>query len=949
MKLVKLHILLHIILFFFIGNKLVAQTTLTGTVTDASNGDPLIGASIFIAATEEGTVTDFDGAFSLKSKLSLPITIEVSYVGYEPQELVITENPDKLKIKLEDIGVLIEADITVKGQRISEKQKAAPLTVESLDILAIKETPSDNFYDGLGSLKGVDLTAASLGFKIINTRGFNSTSPVRSLQIIDGVDNQAPGLNFSLGNFLGSSELDVLKVDLIVGASSAYYGPNAFNGVISMETKNPFYSKGLSASVKGGERNLVETALRYADVINNKNGDPLVGFKFNFSYLRADDWVADNYDPVDNTQTGLSNPGRFDAVNIYGDEYSRFMDLDQEAASFNGNQGLGQWHRTGYQEIDLVDYGTRNIKANGAVHIRTAPNRLDESPELILSSSYGYGTTVYQGDNRFSLRDIQFYQHRLEYRKQNKFFLRFYMTQDDAGNSYDPYFTALKLQERARPNDEWALRYSNFWKNNYPDRMTELGYPELEFLTDENGAPIFDENGVPIVTFDFEAAEQWKLDFQDTLTQWHTNAELHANRAGGGFGAFLEPGTPEFQQAFDEITSARSNEEGGTKFFDQSALYHGHGEYNFQETFIDEIKVGANARLYTPVSEGTIFYDTADVRITNFEYGVYAGGKHQFSNDKITVSATIRMDKNQNFRYLFSPAASVVYKPRPNHYLRLSFSSGLRNPTLTDQYLNLNVGPAILAGNLNGVDSLITLPSLIDFFDTQRRDTLEFFNIDPVRPEQVRTFEVGYRATLFNQLYLDASYYFNIYDNFLGFRLGADTEFNQFGFPIQPIVYRYAANSNNQVTTQGFSIGLNYYFWDFFGLNGNYSWNRLNKVFEDDPIIPAYNTPEHKFNIGFSGRDIDWHIGNMHLRNFGFNINYKWIEGFLFEGSPQFTGFIPTYDLLDAQFNFKVEKINTTFKFGASNILNNLQFQTYGGPRIGRLAYASILYEWSKK
>ena len=73
-----------------------------------------------------------------------------------------------------------------------------------LDILAIKETPSANFYDGLGGFKGVDISTASLGFKIINTRGFNSTSPVRSLQIIDGVDNQAPGMNFSLGNFLGA-------------------------------------------------------------------------------------------------------------------------------------------------------------------------------------------------------------------------------------------------------------------------------------------------------------------------------------------------------------------------------------------------------------------------------------------------------------------------------------------------------------------------------------------------------------------------------------------------------------------------------------------------------------------------------------------------------------------------------------------------------------------------
>jgi outer membrane receptor protein involved in Fe transport len=90
-------------------------------------------------------------------------------------------------------------------------------------------------------------------------------------------------------------------------------------------------------------------------------------------------------------------------------------------------------------------------------------------------------------------------------------------------------------------------------------------------------------------------------------------------------------------------------------------------------------------------------------------------------------------------------------------------------------------------------------------------------------------------------------------------------------------------------------------------------------------------------------------LGGLTLKNWGFNINYKWIEGFLFEGSPQFTGFIPSYDLLDAQINYHARSINTTFKLGASNVLNNLVFQTYGGPRVGRLAYFSLLYEWKKK
>ena len=179
----------------------------------------------------------------------------------------------------------------------------------------------------------------------------------------------------------------------------------------------------------------------------------------------------------------------------------------------------------------------------------------------------------------------------------------------------------------------------------------------------------------------------------------------------------------------------------------------------------------------------------------------------------------------------------------------------------------------------------------------------------------------------------------------MGYNIGIDAVFGNNGRPVNVDIFRYSANSTNEVTTQGFSIGLNYYFWDFFQFGGNYSWNKLNKSFEDDPIIPAFNTPEHKFNLSISGRNIQ----TRGPKNFGFKVNYKWIDGFLFEGSPQFTGFIPTYSLLDVQLNYFFPKADLTVKAGASNLLDNQQFQTYGGPRIGRLAYVSFLYEFKKK
>ncbi len=915
-------------------NAVEAQVVLKGKVLDQGTGEALIGANVIVKNDpDKGTVTDFDGTFDLKVD-RVPVTLSVSYIGYADQDYEVTTATQKIQIKMGEDAVTIDLGVEIKGQRVSDKQKAAPLTIESLDAIAIKQTASTDFYNGLGSLKGVDLTTASLGFTVINTRGFNSTSPVRSLQTIDGVDNQSPGLNFSLGNFLGASELDIQKVDLVVGASSAFYGPNAFNGVIAMETKNPFFHKGLSASVKVGERDLFETAVRFADIFKNKAGQSVVAYKLNFSYLRANDWEANNFNPVNdslpnnNIFLAKDNPGGFDAVNIYGDEYN----IRNNGTEFTASSGLNVFHRRGYEEIDLVDYNTRNIKAGAAFHIRTRPSKDFESPELILASNFGYGTTVYQGDNRFSLRGIQFFQHKIEYRKRDKFFIRAYATHEDAGDSYDPYFTALKMVEASGTNDAWQRAYEDYWtQNKVRDQLVAKGMSKDNLV-------------------------QWQRDNKEVLDKFHKEAQAYASSKNRTFNLnnFYEPGTARFDSLKNAITSRKNNNiENGTRFFDRSALFHVHGEYKFNTTFFKELTVGANGRMYRPNTAGTIFRDEIE-RITNSEFGVYGGASKEFGD--FTASIASRLDKNQNFDFLFSPAASIVWKPSENNYLRASFSSAIRNPTLSDQYLDLDVGPARLIGNLTGFDSLI----LLENFNQYRKNPLTPFvdkYIAPIRPEQVKTFEVGYRTTLFEKLFVDASYYYNIYTDFIGYQIGVkiptkkepffpgalDSFVNRQFTSLE--VFRIAANSDQIVNSQGFAIGLNYYFSKYYSLNGNYSYNNLVTNVNDD-IVPAFNTPRNKYNIGVSGRDIPLGSGKNTL---GFNVNYKWIQGFIFEGSPQFTGLVPTYDLVDAQVNYTIPKQHLTIKAGASNILNNLQFQTYGGPRIGRMAYLTITYDFKSK
>jgi len=920
----------------------MSQTTIKGVVNDGETNEELIGATVKIVNSTFGCVTDFNGEFTIKTKLELPFSIEISYIGYELKVVDVLDNRF-LKLKLESKDLQLKAVEVMGG--ISKKLKESPLSIESMDINDIKQTSATNFYEGLSHMKGVDMTSASLGFRVINTRGFNSTSPVRSLQIIDGVDNASPGLNFALGNFLGSSELDLMKVEIVSGASSAFFGPNAFNGVISMNTKNPFLFDGLSASVKLGERFMNEYAVRYAKVFKDDEGEDRFAYKLNLFYMNANDWEATNSNSVADLDTDESNPGSYDAVNRYGDENLSPI-LNNGVYGLNGipdpklisdYPGLGRYHRTGYWEKDIVDYDTENFKANAAFHYL-----FKNKTELVASSNFANGTTVYQGDNRFSLKDIKFFQNKIEIKKENNFFIRAYATHEDAGDSYDAVLTAFQLQNAATSDEDWDYLYKDYWRDNITDKIRDID-PNI------NWTPWYDpvtQTGYPADTAAINQILS-QPQYIDSLYVWHQQTAEYANTAYVPFGSesFYKVGTNRFDSLKNEITSKASVLNGGSKIVDQSALYHLHGEKTWDTDFC-KITLGGNGRIYTPKSGGSLFSDTGSNVIVNREYGGYFGIEKKFLSDQLMLKASLRIDKNQNFKFLPTPAVSLIYNLDDNNTIRATFTSAIRNPTLLNQYMYYNVGRAKLVGNINGYDSLVTIESLRTYtYSEFEEDSLEYFSVNPISPEKVKCLDIGYRGVINRKIYIDAGYYFNWYTNFIGFVTGADVFLDPFlGNPYILDVYRIATNSTERITTQGFSLGLNYYLDNQFTINANYSWNKLNQI-NDDPIIPAYNTPENKFNIGINGKEIDVSLFN--IGKISFNTNYKWVQGFIFEGSPQFTGEIPSYGLLDFQVTKQISKLDLAIKLGASNILNNEIIQVYGGPYIGRMAYLSLLFDFN--
>src|SRR5690554_4611017 len=281
--------ILSLLLLFFCGLT-YSQTTISGTVTD-DNSQPIPGANVIILGTSTGTVTDFDGNYVLTANQELPFTLQVSSVGFSTANQTITSNNQTVNFELKE-GTSLD-EVVISASRTLERIFESPVTVERFGLKEIKNTASVDFYDGLENLKGVDINTNSLTFKSINTRGFATMANTRFVQLVDGMDNSAPALNFVLGNLLGMTELDVHSVELLPGASSALYGANAFNGILFMTSKDPFdfegvsayYKQGITSQEAAGDNNFYDFGFRAAKKFSNK-----VAGQVNFSYLRGTDW-----------------------------------------------------------------------------------------------------------------------------------------------------------------------------------------------------------------------------------------------------------------------------------------------------------------------------------------------------------------------------------------------------------------------------------------------------------------------------------------------------------------------------------------------------------------------------------------------------------------------------------------------------------------------------------
>ena len=441
--------------------------SVSGNVSDENGG--LVGVNILVKGKVLGTVSDRDGNFSLNVAES-SATLVFSIVGYQTEEVSVSSNVSDLNVTMTE-SFLLGSEVVVSASRVEQSILEAPVTIEKMDLLEIQNTATADFMDQLEHIKGVKVSRGSLNFAAVNTRGFATDANTRFVQLVDGMDTSAPLLNFPTGNLVGINPLDLESVEIIPGASSALYGPNAFNGVMSMTSKSPFEYQGLSAQVmqgyttshRGGNENngYSKYNLRYAKAINDK-----LAFKVNFSYDMATDWIADDYmtnvDAAGNAFGDIDMRGmpNFNGLNLHGDETQIAVPV-MAAASLVGGwvsqlpEQVLDLRRTGLPEEFLLDNNdAKNMKYDIGVNYR-----INDNLEASLVYRKGGGNTIYTGAQKYALRDFgqQFFKVGLE---SDKLKFKVYQSITDAGNSYNVGALGGIMNEVFSPTQaQWGPTY----------------------------------------------------------------------------------------------------------------------------------------------------------------------------------------------------------------------------------------------------------------------------------------------------------------------------------------------------------------------------------------------------------------------------------------------------------------------------------------------------------
>ena len=698
---------------------------LTGKITDSQTDDPLIGANVVLSGNglSTGAATDINGEYYIKDVPLGSYQIKITYIGYSDfnSNLEVSSDSQTFNAQLSISAIQLDEYIVTASRR-REKITDAPAAISLISELKIRNASNPNLGDYFKNIKGVDFTASGLDSYNLSARGFNSSFSSRLLTLTDGRMANVPSLRLIAYNVIPLTSDDVRQIEVVLGPSSALYGPNAHAGVVNIISKRPKESKGTVVGITGGTRNFLKTQVRHAGSIGK------LGYKMSLVQFNANDWeYIENSEKEAHYRQWLDDAGDGDELDDYFEDGLAWWDgwdikVDRDGDGIVDTTYLAKDNKVNDRDEDGISDIPHFKINNTRFDIRTD---YDFSPDHFISLNYGFAQATninITGIGRYLADDwiYQFFQGRWVYKN---WYAQAYLNTSLSGNT----------------------------------RNMRTG----GIVTDHSKF------------FHFQFQHNLDFNFLDTKLIWGGDYQRTMPKT---FGTILPDGQPGRNPVSYDEDGIDNDGDGKIDEWDELLVTNEFGFYSqSQSKLSDHFQLILSGRV-------------------DLHSGQQEDGGIKFLKDPLS-------GETMEYFPQISPKIGLLYKPNDSQTFRLTAARAFNTPSSQGLYLEVlaaqySVFPVMARGNKDGYTFTRDASGELMMFDVRAGSSSEFrwsnmptgsalyipavlgrpgqfvnaedyTKIEPVRSEEVWTYEFGYSGFISPKIRASFDLYYSTYSDFV--------------------------------------------------------------------------------------------------------------------------------------------------------------------------------------